>query len=304
MLERPENHLWDCVFSFLETNGDSVSFDLPFNIPEISVSSSFFYGNYSTNFSHFLLDFWSLFANLQIREKLNDFLPNEIPIFEAPPLWQKEYFDLIYKFRPKFYNDSFQQYNSNSFWFCPSSIVFPVFNNKALSLLNARKFLSQSFDCNLSSRNSNETQLQGRIIFLTRNDSRRDRIKNISELENLVESMGGHVIDPIGYTISERIELFSRPSVFIAESSGCMNFALFAAKKSRLISLVDPTTLDSNQLLFGGYIYNIGYASQTDFLIGSNSEFLAGSVLASAEYSLARIRELIDANMSLLCDQK
>ena len=116
--------------------------------------------------------------------------------------------------------------------------------------------------------------------------------------------MGGHVIDPIGYTISERIELFSRPSVFIAESSGCMNFALFAAKKSRLISLVDPTTLDSNQLLFGGYIYNIGYASQTDFLIGSNSEFLAGSVLASAEYSLARIRELIDANMSLLCDQK
>ena len=117
----------------------------------------------------------------------------------------------------------------------------------------------------------------------------------------MVESMGGKVIDPVEYTISERKKLFSLPSVFIAESSGCINFALFAAKQSRLIPLVDQT--DSIKLLLGGYTYNIGYANQADYVIGENCEKLHGSEIASAEYSLARIRELIETNLNLLPHQ-
>jgi len=215
--------------------------------------------------------------------------------------WQKQYFELIPQFSPRFFHNLFQQANSSFLIFCPHSIVLPVFQNKPLSLLCARNYLH--YECLEKLPPSDIEPLSAKIIFLSRNDSRRMRIKNISAIEDLVVSMGGHVVDPVDFSIFERIRLFSRPSVFIAESSGCMNFALFSHKSSRLISLVEPSGIQSVELLMGGHIYALGYAARTEYVIGSNLEPLAGSPLGSAEFSLSRIKQLIVANIATISSQ-
>ena len=252
----------------------------------------------ANNFSHFLLDFWSFFAHLSLSGFQYRSLPLDIPIFQPLPDWQKSYFDLISPFTPSSFNHIFSHAKSSGLWFCPSSIYFPIFNNKPLALLSARNYLHQIYSQHLISPDIDP--LEGRIIFLTRNDSRRSRISNITEIEDLVTTMGGHVINPIQYSIFERIKLFSSPSVFIAESSGCMNFALFANEKSRQISLLDPSSLHSNQLLAGGYIYSIGYAHNTDYVIGTDPEILPGSAVGSSIFSIHKILEILNSRRRLL----
>ena len=301
LLESPENYLWDSAFPFIKSSGDSVAFELPQNLPVVSNQSSLFFANHSSNFTHFLLDFWALLAGVLSRGQRKQAIPNEIPIFESPISWQNEYFDLIGPFIPLYCHDFFQRANSSWIVFAPSSIVFPVFENKPLSLLWARKYMHQLFS--QKAHQPVVKPLDGRIVFLTRNDSRRDRIRNISDIENLVISMGGHVVDPVQFSVAQRLQLFSLPCVFIAESSGSMNFSLFAHRLSRLIFLVDQSGLESVDLLVGGWIYGLGYASSSDFVCGSGWRALPGSPLGSAEFSLTKIRDLINYNIRAIASK-
>lgn len=298
LLERQENCLWDHCFPFLQSRGGSLAFNFPSGLPIVRDKSSFFFTTHSTNFSHFLLDFWGLIAGIISTSQLHGLILNEIPIFEDPVGWQNEYFDLISEFKPRYYHDLFRVANSSAVLFCPSSIVLPVFDNKPLSLLCARHYLHHG--CSERLTRSCVSPLTGRIIFLTRYDARRARIKNITEIEDLVKSMGGHVVDPIKYSVSDRLRLFSRPSVFIGENSGLMNYALFANSHSRLISLIEPSAQRSIELLVGGWPYTLGFASSSDYVVGTGLSMLAGSPMGSAEYSLSQIKDLINANILIV----
>ncbi|QNI83939.1 hypothetical protein SynPROS71_00102 [Synechococcus sp. PROS-7-1] len=298
LLESSEQSLWDRAFSFIKSSKNAISFNLPSELPSISPNSAFFYANHSLNFTHFLLDFWSLFAKLSSSGLPLESLPSEIPIFEAPVSWQSEYFGLINRFQPRFFHDLFRQFNTTAFWFCPSSIIFPVFENKPLSLFHARHYLHHN--CSKGLSQSQATPLNGRIVLLTRNDARRARIKNLADIEDLVVSMGGHVVDPVQYSASERLSLFSRPSIFLAESSGCTNFALFANSQSRLIFLLEPSVLNSREFLVGGWPYTLGFSSAVDYVVGSSFEALRGSPIGAAEFSPLRIEQLIDANLDVI----
>ena len=298
LLEHEENFLWDIYFSFIERRGGSLAFKVPSNLPVVTDESSFLFANYSANFTHFLFDFWALLARIVSSGSLQDLIPNEIPIFERPVSWQNQYFDLIRPFRPSYFHNLFEEFNSMAFYFCPSKVVLPVFDNKPLSFLFARQYLHE-----IDSKNqlcSGVSPLSGRIILLTRNDSRRARIKNIDEIEELVASMGGHVIDPIKYSVSERIHLFSRPSVFIAENSGCMNVALFGNSHSQLISLVEPSMLSSTELLVAGWTYLLGFSNRTDYVVGSDLEPLRGSPMGASSFSLSQIQSLINAKLDII----
>jgi hypothetical protein len=136
--------------------------------------------------------------------------------------------------------------------------------------------------------------LNGGLIFLTRQDARRARIKNIDKIEEYVRVAGGHVVDSACLSLAQKLHAFSRPSIFIGESSGCSNFAYFANSRSRLISLVDPSSVHSDRLLSGGWVYNVGYADRTEFVIGSNSSLLHGSPLGAAEYDIDAIRHIVE----------
>lgn len=298
LLERQENYLWDRCFHFIQHRSGFLSFDLPSDLPVVRDKSSFLFADHSNNFTHFLLDFWALLAEIVSSGQLRLSLPREIPIFEPPVGWQDEYFGLIEPFKPRYFHNLFREVDSCAFLFCPSRIVLPVLENKPLSHLCARNYLHKTHAEKLP--RSNVSPLTGGIVFITRNDARRARIRNISAVEDLVISMGGHVVDPVKYSISDRLRLFSHPSVFIAESSGCMNFALFAHKSSRLIALVEPSSLQSTDLLVGGWIYNLGYAARTDYVIGTWVEALSGSALSSADFPLMQIAKLIAANIELI----
>ncbi len=80
-------------------------------------------------------------------------------------------------------------------------------------------------------------------------------------------------------------------------------FCFVLHKSSRLISLVEPSGIQSVELLMGGHIYGLGYAARTEYVIGSNLEPLDGSPLGSAEFSLSRIKQLIVANIATISSQ-
>ena len=109
-----------------------------------------------------------------------------------------------------------------------------------------------------------------------------------------MKKRGGVSVDPANLNLKQKQNIMSRFDVIIGESSGCLNFALFAAKHSRLISLVDPTGIKDDLFLTGGWSHVIGHSYLTDWIVGTNCKPLQNSPVGSSYYSLESINDYIE----------
>ena len=96
------------------------------------------------------------------------------------------------------------------------------------------------------------------LIMISRNDSRRARIENISEIEYLVREYGGSIIDASTLSLTEKVRFFSNCQLCIAESSGCINWSIFAPEDSILVAITDSEILTNPNFTLGGFVYFLG----------------------------------------------
>jgi capsular polysaccharide biosynthesis protein len=298
LVEHPDNCLWDPAFPFLKVSESSLEIQVPDNLPRLSPDSGYLWACPSPNFTHFLCDFYALFV---IYFSICDTLKEnslEIPVFHRPVGWQSEYINLLSQIKPIYLADSLDSHGSNALWFCPKSITLPVFNNRPMITGFLREFFHQRFRREIET--STVEPLRDKVIFFTRYDERRLRIRNIDDIEDLVRSSGGHVIDPSPLTIAERIIMFSESPIIIAESSGCTNFAVFASDDSSLISLIEPSVIALPEFLVAGWTYMLEYAYRSQYIIGKNLAPLQGSPLGCADFSI----DSIEASIKLAQNSK
>ena len=252
--------MWDKYFPFIERDDEDLSFQLPDNIPLIRTIIHIFGQTIHATF-HFMLDHFSKLVILN-QNNPNIFTKYQVPFFTEIPDWQHQYHQLI-NVRCHSLSNIFDQMNSTAFFFKPKQIYFPYFNNYPLGLDVLRNFIKDKVAQDIIPKVEKINDYS--IIFLTRNDSRRSRIANIEEIENYIISIGGKVIDPIKLSLEERAIAFGKRAIFIGESSGCMNFGLFASNFSKLISLVDPNVLKNSEFcMVGGLTL---WATQTELLM-------------------------------------
>lgn len=290
LLEPNEASTWDPAFPFLKyssCNSQLSQLTVPIDGTTIKVGNWLWYPA-NSNYTHFFFDSFVQLGMAQEklgRDYINSF---ELPVLSKTPSWQAELLSLFSSpicMHPSA-NDHqlFQIFHINK-------LLLPVLSHRPIALAWLRNCLASAFSedriNNLMCSENNE------LIMVTRYDDRRHRITNIIDIENLVVSYGGKLIDASKYSISEKIILFKQCKVCIAESSGCMNFALFAPESSHLIALTDPSALTKPEFVPGGWVYTAGYASQTSFITGHNPADLPGSPLGSASYSLEAIKKLL-----------
>jgi capsular polysaccharide biosynthesis protein len=219
-------------------------------------------------------------------EYINKFF---LPLLLAPPTWQNEL--LVRLSSQKYLHPTSKPYQPFQV-FRVNKLLLPVLSHRAIALEWLRRYLALSF------KKTDPLDLftaQNSIIMVTRYDARRRRIANISEIENFILSLGGKLLDPSTLSIAEKLLAFRDCRFCIAESSGCMNYALFAPRYSHLIALTDPTALEQKEFVPGGWDYATGYAHNASFVVGEDPAPLLGSPLGSATYSLSIIQKLLAA---------
>jgi hypothetical protein len=135
--------------------------------------------------------------------------------------------------------------------------------------------------------------LPRQLIFMARLNHHSSRIRNQSEIAQLIESLGGLTVDPSSLTFCEKHFYFSRARVMIGDGSATMNMILFAPEYCRFVALYDPTALLNDNFLDGGFPYVDLIASRSNPVFGKKPQFLEGSPLASCHYDLQEIRDMI-----------
>lgn len=289
LIEPEYNNRWDSYFPFIKSENNKVSFNFPESIFSVRDNDAYLWSNHSCNFSHFMLDHLSKLVIL--KQSNSNIISNfPVPFFVDVPYWQDQYHQLI-NIKPRSLSHLFDHARSPVFIFRPKKLYFPHFSNLPIGLNVLKEFLNSKGPNKINSQKIEDSRYS--IIFLTRNDARRDRIRNIQQIEDFVLKIGGKVIDPTRLSLEERRVSFSSHTIFIGESSGCMNFGLFATKSSRLISLVEPGVINNPEFLYGGWPYSLGYADRTYFVIGENPSKLTKSPLGTATFSLDKIEHII-----------
>jgi len=241
----------------------------------------------NANYSHFLLD---AFVQMAMAQELlsSDYLRGfELPLDVDAPVWQDELLQkLIFPRCMLPVGNSLSQYQI----FRVNKLLLPIISSKAFGLDWLRVFLAKSFQPThgFSFRGD-----QSKLIMVTRHDARRERIQNISSIEEMVLNFGGKVIDASSLSCSEKLDVFQSCLICIAESSGCMNPALFAPEYTQLFALTDPSVIASKYALVGAWPYFTGYAHRAQFVGGENGMFLPGSTVGSSSYSVDAIKKLV-----------
>jgi hypothetical protein len=289
LIEPQEASLWDSAFPFLSCGsyrGNIVELAVPRSCDTVDVDNWIWYPNHA-NYTHFFFDAFVQVAMAQEclgNEYINKFF---LPLLVYPPTWQNELLVRLssqkYLYPTSMPHQLFQVFRVNK-------LLLPVLSHRAIALEWLRSYLALSF------KTTDPLDLftaQNSIIMATRYDSRRRRITNISEIENFILSLGGKLLDPSTLSIAEKLTAFQHCRFCIAESSGCINFALFSPRHSHLIALTDPTVVDRKEFIFGGWDYTTGYAHNTSFVVGEDPAPLLGSPLGSATYSLSIIRKIL-----------
>ena len=287
LVEPGENAIWDFGFPFISKfdGGELRGLSIPNSVTYLP-NSNWVWHQSNANFSHFLFDTFVQLAMAQdhlSKECLSGF---DLPLHEDFPAWQNELLQSI-SFRrliPPEGNKS-NQFNI----FRVNRILLPIVSQRALALDWLREFLAKSFQ---TSHSQDFCDDHGRLIMVTRRDARRARIQNISAIEEMVVEFGGSLVDASCLSCSEKLATFRNCSVSIAESSGCMNSALFAPEHSRIIALTDPSVINTD-FKAGAWPYFTGYAPRAHFVAGENGINLPGSPVGSSSYSLEVIKQHI-----------
>lgn len=288
LLEPYEASTWDSAFPFLNySHGKLTGLSVPIDCKPVDVDNWLWYPD-NSNYTHFFFDSFVQLAMAQ--EKLgHDYINKfELPLISKPPSWQAELINLLTSptcLHPSGYDHrAFQIFHINK-------LMLPVLSHRSIALDWLRSYLALAFSENHINERS-DSKIND-LIMVTRYDDRRRRITNIVEIENLVVSYGGRLIDASNYSISEKLALFQQCKVCIAENSGSQNFALFAPQTSHLIALTDPSAITKPEFVPGGWVYTSGYANRTSFVTGEDPTNLPGSPLGSASYSLEAIKGLL-----------
>lgn len=298
LIEANDSSLWDSAFSFIKSTRDSMIFSIP-NCAEIEVGSKpWLYNPNSSNYCHFCIDYFSPIAAFFQSNILHQIGQDvECPQFVKSD-WQNEFYDFLaenllspYKINFNYdYCSFFDAYEGRDaiFVFKLQTLYMPVIPNVCSSAQFLRYFLQNK----VKSHKSNSKQSD--LVFLTRNDARRERIRNIDLIEYRVQKLGGTVINPATLTLKEKFAIFSHSKVIIAESSGCVNYWLLANCDAKLIALIDCNALDDYSLLIGGLTYMTIESHKTVWLVGHDYQILKNSPLGSCTYDVEDLVNIVD----------
>jgi len=290
---------WDSYFSFIDS--DSASGSLLLNLSRAKEhdlpAESLIWFPFSSNYTHFLFD--SLGPVLGISEEIPSFLNKRfsllLPSASIISPWQEQWLSSLRQPRRSHLNP-LSDMSLNIFR--PREVMMPIASNPAISL----RYLSQSLNRYVVTGIAPEcrSRLRPRLILLTRSDYRRARIRNLEALESFVVRAGGVVVDIAKLLIEDRIRLFDSTCICIAESSGCMNFAIYSNQTSRLVALVDGATLNDGAFVLGGWRYAVGYMHRALYVVGLDSGPLHGSPLGSSFYPIEAVAQAIEDSRGII----
>lgn len=290
LVEPKEWSVWDKSFPFLQFNcgQEDGCISIPNSFTVEYVSDWIWFPNHK-NYTHFLFD---AFAQVALASEYlsDDEVSNYVlPIIEAPPAWQKEFFSRL----P--YQTCHLQWGNltDSFRvFKPKTLLLPVLSQKAYCISWLRKYFCNTYSSEVKQMPSN-TAKKHSLVFITRHDNRRKRVMNIEELEELVSSYGGNSMDASQMTVHDKVKYFSNCKIIIAENSGSINAALFGPLDGIIIYLVEPGLIKKEEFLVGCWPYLIGFASRTTFMVGESEVYIPGSPVSGSYYPINQIDKLI-----------
>jgi hypothetical protein len=273
------------AFPFISGNVENgFSFDLDFS-NLIELDESYLWMPHLENYSHFLCDAFGPWIDF-FASSLLPVIPNfVVPTFKPWLQWQKE----LLKHLPFSYRRLPPLAPGQCMILRPKSLLMPI----ATCLVAIQQSLRIWFDSLFYHSEESEKSLPRQLIFMARLNHHSSRIRNQSEITQLIESLGGLTVDPSSLTFLEKYFYFSRARVVIGDGSASMNMILLAPEYCRFIALVDPIALLNDSFLDGGFPYSDLIASRTHPVCGKKPQLLKGSPLASCHYDLQDIRDMI-----------
>jgi len=287
LLRSPHESIWDYVLPSNLTNLLSAPTKNSSTYADcFQLNGEFVYLPHSHNYTHFLYEF---LAPLHCLHSLVDY--SEVKRLELfsfcrqIPAWQQDFISAAHiKVKMKL-----MEIPVGSFMiFQPELLVVPIKTNK----LSTPRMLQSIFKLKRSPQPPPSS-----LILCTRSDRARRRIANIHEVESLVISMGGIVVDPATLSFKEKACIFGASSVVIAESSASMNPFLFSSTAHVIVPAAPQSILDP-YLFYGGTIHNLGLLSRYEYLECEFMSNLEYSVMPQIIVPIERLRELIAQSLS------
>ncbi|WP_255003133.1 glycosyltransferase 61 family protein [Cyanobium sp. HWJ4-Hawea] len=288
LLESVGNELWDHCFPFLAKAPDGL---LSISNPceEIETRLRLLWWPFSQNYTHFMFDAFAplIVAKLRLAEAT---LANlALPIAAECPRWQLELIEKLEMPCSRTYIDRLLPPKNKLHRIRLDELYLPLVPNKGISFSILKDWLDSAKGSFMPKHRH-----VGQILFATRADNRRCRVKNILEIEAFVRQIGGSVLDPATLTFSEKLMLFNGASHVIGESAGALNGALFAPHTCHIVHLLDSSIIDKQEFVPGGFAYHLGYAYRSTYILGQNCTPFPGSPLGSADYPLPEIFRAIN----------
>lgn len=292
---------WYSNYPFLNTEGQAIVINDSLFSDVVHLDQATWL-NPSTNFTHFLYDYTAPFLKLIKEYPQTQDLIDTHPLVTcgSMPSWQREYLHHygiktpIHAVSPKSKSNTNSQFHKIKI----NKLVLPILTN----ILQAREVLinrgSPSLTPSIKAREAcNWSEREYPLIMITRQDSRRKRIANVEKIEELVKQYGGAVVDAANLNFVEKQALFQACKVCIAESSGCMNWALFAPEESKLISLMDSSVYARKEFTYGGLVYFLNLNHRIIPIEGRYLHALQGSPLGVNLYDTQSIEIAIKQAM-------
>ena len=90
-----------------------------------------------------------------------------------------------------------------------------------------------------------------------------------------------------------KIEFFSNCQLCIAESSGCINWSIFAPEDSVLVAITDSEILTNPNFTLGGFVYFLGMINRIKYLKGIKTGDVAGSPVGASRYDLEELKSIL-----------
>jgi hypothetical protein len=291
LLEPSDYVVWDSFFPCILRQESGFSLRVPRQrVRQKELGNIAWFPN-QVNFTHFLIDSFAPLALLD--QSLAMYMRDKffVPLLGCPPSWQQEYLD---KLSLKQISIGGVDSSCDLLLLKPQSVILPLFSCKPAAYLPLREFLyARSPSAADDSPTIGGTHLP---VMLTRHDNRRNRVRNIDQIEKLIESYGGLVVDPSKLSIEQRFRMIQRCSLCISEGSGTTNALVFGGDSCGTINLCEPNVFSRRDLLVGGWPYLIHRSNSTQFIRGTSRLELDGSPLGSAYYPLDWIEQLLTSH--------
>jgi len=297
IFNQPFQTFWYSCFSFLTKSSSPHSwvFQLHPETLQFLIKGPFLIQPESTNYTHFFIDCIGQSGFFRVNHFCESLLQLQLPCLQLHHVtWQENFikqFSLTSNIFPSKITNKPIVLNPPLLYYPYVSQPFHVLNSLRKSFLEHHIALSDSLVSNLPT-----------IIFCTRFDSRRRRIRNINEIEELVQAYNGIVIDPSTYTHQEKLNLFSSAKIVLAESSGTLNYSLYCPPHSFLIHLVDPSLTLRPEFIYGGWLYNASSPlhSRVRYILGHSPEPLPCSPVWSCVFDKDMLVATINSVNDLL----